>query len=140
MLVKIDKADIPMQGGREKSEMRRWAEEAVAAFLRDYRAGECAEATGWPAVDGLDEVRNAARARDAIYDAAFYLPHDGKGSVRDLVKVTRRGARVFLERTVPSEDWRRTAVDAARNEQPGRPCGPWVLTKEMDIVPASAVA
>ncbi len=92
MLEKIDRNDIPGPGGRGKSPARAFAEETLVAFLDGYGPGEVAEVTGWPVDEGRDAAWNADRAVRAIDAAAYYM------ELRPLVKLSRRGARVFMER------------------------------------------
>lgn len=96
MLEKIDRNDIPGPGGRGKSPARAFGEETLVAFLEGYEPGEVAEVSGWPVDDGRDAAWNADRAVRAIDAAAYYMERDR--DLRPLVKLSRRGARVFMER------------------------------------------
>lgn len=96
MLEKIDRNDIPGPGGRGKSPARAFAEETLRAFLEGYEPGEVAEVTGWPVEEGRDAAWNADRAVRAIDSAAYYMERER--DLRPLVKLRRRGDRVFMER------------------------------------------
>ena len=96
MLEKIDRNDIPGPGGRGKSPARAFAEETLRAFLEGYEPGEVAEVTGWPVEEGRDAAWNADRAVRAIDSAAYYTERER--DLRPLFKLSRRGARVFMER------------------------------------------
>ena len=119
MLEKIDRNDIPGPGGRGKSPARAFGEETLAAFLEGYEPGEVAEVSGWPVDEGRDAAWNADRAVRAIDTAAYYMERDR--DLRPLVKLSRRGARVFMERRggAPADKPNRAArKGAARDRMP----------------------
>lgn len=107
MLKQIDRKELPRRNGKAKTPARRFAEETLREFL-GYEVGQIAEVTGWPVDESRDARANAARARSEIYDAAFYM--EPGEDYRDRVRVFRSGERVFLERTEPKSDWKKSAV------------------------------
>ena len=84
--------ELPMQGGRERSQRRVFAGNALAEM--QGQTAPLAEVTGWPKLDD-DPVRDAEKMRAALYDEAFSM------GLRDRVRVIRRGSRVFLKRIEP---------------------------------------
>lgn len=84
MLEAIAKEDMPMQGGRERGEVARFAE----VTLDEFEASRCdlAEVTGWP------QGATAVQVRAAIWDAMH------RKGMRGRVRVMRRGDRLFLGR------------------------------------------
>ena len=92
MITKVRRSDVPSYGMRERSPLRRFAEETVEEFLGSSEAGEVAEVTGAPVRDGAAGTRAlAASLRDALFR------REG-GDMRGRVRViTRGGMRVFLE-------------------------------------------
>lgn len=98
MLKQIDRKELPRRNGKEKTPVRRFAEDTVREFL-GYEVGQIAEVTGWPMDESRDARANAARARSEIYDAAFYM-EPGR-DYRKEMHVFRSGERVFLERIEP---------------------------------------
>lgn len=91
MLTKVERKDIPDQGGRERSEMRIFALEALKEFAETAEVGDIVEVTGFPVVcEG--EIDNATRFLNALRTEYWYLDFDGE------IRRFRRGGRVFMER------------------------------------------
>lgn len=90
MLTKIDKSEVPRYAGAGKSPARRFAEETLGEFLDRSEVGDVYEVTGIPEGMGVQKLAGAFR-----YEL-FYM--DRKEHVKVM---TRRNARLFLERTKP---------------------------------------
>ena len=90
MLTTIDKKELPMLGNRAKSELRVFAEETIAEFLENSKAGEIAEVTEAPLKEASPS--EASRLVNALRQAAW------GADCLDEVRQFRRGSRVFLER------------------------------------------
>ncbi len=91
MITKIERADVPCPGCRERNEMREFARRTLDEFLNTTKVGEIVEVTGFP-VACEDEVKNAERFMGAISTEAFHL------SCQSEAKRFRRKGRVFIER------------------------------------------
>ena len=92
MLTMLDRSQLPSYGNRERSPLRRFAEETVQEFLGSSRPGDVAEVTGAPVEEGAAGTQALASClRDALFRRE-------EGDMRDRVRViTRGGRRVFLE-------------------------------------------
>ena len=92
MIQLIAKECVPDANGRPPSPMRLFAQATVEDFMRSSRPGDVFEVSGWPMPEGASEVEAATRARQELGAAT------AKRDRRCEVKVSRRGARVFMER------------------------------------------
>lgn len=90
MLTTIDKKELPMLGNRAKSELRVFAEETIAEFLENSKAGEIAEVTEAPLKE--TSPSEASRLVNALRAAGYHADRHAE------VHQFRRGGRVFLER------------------------------------------
>lgn len=106
MIAAIDRKDIPPQGGRERSPMRKFAFGAVGEFLEAAREGDVYEVTGWPDVPAESSLQRAAKAVSALDTELWHF------GAKDIARVYRRRERVFLERKAPKP-------------QPTKTKGPW---------------
>ena len=96
MLTAIPKEELPTRGGRPRSPMREFVASTLEEFLAASAPGDFFEVSGWPDPDGLGGAAAATKARAELANEAF------RRGVREEVKVSRSGARVFLER---KEKW-----------------------------------
>ena len=92
MLKPINKSEIPDYRGKNKSEMRKFAAEAVREFMEKAETGDVFEVTGAPNPKGWGEVALADKLIYAINAESAHVDRNGE------VKPFRRKGRVFIER------------------------------------------
>ena len=103
MLKPIDKSEIPDYSGKEKTPLRRFAEETAFEFVGSTEPGDFAEVTGAPVeMDANGVQKLASNLRDVLY--RMERDRDMRKEVR---VITRGGKRVFLERLEPRNTARR---------------------------------